>query len=564
MTGLFEMVTEEEVDNDEDYEEANDEQLGEEEEDASAAAVGGTGEGTLPRIIAQESVDNDFDLAMQKESNTSPAVEEEVEQVASIPFSDEEEKSAITDATETREPELSSLVAEGETAAKESDEVLIEADSSNVEDMSVGVTSSPEEVAVVEEKQEEEEEVVPQPAEAEQSQAEETALVQAVTLAAKPKFDVTGVKEEVASEVIPLATAGVGNVLEESEVKETEQATIPPEVDVESKGPSSSLLEELRKLSESRSLREEPSEEMKPAVVTESAPEELSQTTAEKAEDSTVTESQYVVKRAASNDLVAELKKLTDARLESEASDKAASVSTVGEPPVDKEEYTSASEVVVDQKLVEVSEGSTVESLDELKELTYQFHIQGSPESDAAEVQSALATASDSAEKESIDSTSGATAVAEKLSPEVSEVRIVEEGKVEEADSAVAKEDLSKDVVEDSGVVPSPANLYTALKAVDDELPALKSENGNVAETEDVQSKSRGFSAVDFTGEDGDSDADAEDEDEENDDDDDEDEDETDMDTAKALAELANAVGKSGNPLFGHCLSPVALVHYTE
>lgn len=70
-----------------------------------------------------------------------------------------------------------------------------------------------------------------------------------------------------------------------------------------------------------------------------------------------------------------------------------------------------------------------------------------------------------------------------------------------------------------------------------------------------------GLLAIDFAEEDGDSDADAEDEDDEDDEDDDEDdddEDDKDMVTAKALAELANAVGKSGEPhilalVFSNC-----------
>ena len=87
MLGFFGMVTEDEVDNEDEYEEANDEVLGE-DEDASSAAVGGADEGTSPRIIARESVDNDDDLAMKEESDTSPAVEEEVEQAASTPLLD--------------------------------------------------------------------------------------------------------------------------------------------------------------------------------------------------------------------------------------------------------------------------------------------------------------------------------------------------------------------------------------------------------------------------------------------------------------------------------------------
>lgn len=577
MMGLFGMVTEEEVDNEEEYEEANDEVLGE-EDDAASAAVGGADESTLSRIIARESEDSDYDLAMKEESITSPAVEEEIEEAASTPLPDQEEESVVTEETETREPESPLPVPEEETAAKEVDDiqavvplaeaevgkVLKEEDNSNVEEKSdEAETNAPEEVAVAEEKQEEEE-AVPQAVETEQPQAVETELVQAVTSAAEPEFDVTGVKEEVASEVVPLATAEVGNVVKESEVEETEQAASPSKMTVESRGASSSLQEELRKLSESRSLREQSSsEEVKAAADTESAPAEKEEEFTV-SEPVTVTESKYVVKRAASNDLEAELKKLADARLKKEASDKAAYVSTetngatVSEPSVEKEEDTSAPEVVVDQKVVEVGEGVKDETLDELKELTYEFHMQGRPESDASKVQSALSTASESAEQESTDSTSGPIAVAEKLSPEIAEVRIVEEANVEEPDSTISTEELSKEVVGDSGVVPSPANLFTALKAVDDDLPALKSENGNVVETENVQSKPRGFSAVDFTGEDGDSDADAEDEDEENDDDDDEDdddEDETDMDTAKALAEFANAVGKSGNLMFEHCSS---------
>nr|A9SV59.1 RecName: Full=Translocase of chloroplast 101, chloroplastic; AltName: Full=101 kDa chloroplast outer envelope protein [Physcomitrium patens] len=117
-------------------------------------------------------------------------------------------------------------------------------------------------------------------------------------------------------------------------------------------------------------------------------------------------------------------------------------------------------------------------------------------------------------------------------------------------DPALVSEGAPEGVIEGPAVVSSPAKMYTALKAVDDEMPPLKSENKAVVETEKVESKPRGFSAIDFAEEDGDSDADAEDEDDEDDEDDDEDdddEDDKDMVTAKALAELANASGKKSS-----------------
>jgi hypothetical protein len=60
---------------------------------------------------------------------------------------------------------------------------------------------------------------------------------QAVTAAAAPTFHVTGLKEEVALEIVPLTI---------SEVEETEQAIIPWITDAEPRGASPSLLEELR------------------------------------------------------------------------------------------------------------------------------------------------------------------------------------------------------------------------------------------------------------------------------------------------------------------------------
>lgn len=545
-------VTAEEEDNEEEYEEANDQVLGEEDHE-----VGGGDGDALPRIIARETADDHFDvIASKEEPNTSSAVEEDVEQAASTPLPDQAdeqvEKSIITEATESTQ---SSTVAEEKAddvmshAEDEVGEVVKEEDSSNVVEKSVAeMTNGGEDSAVVEVKQEEEEAAAPQ--------AVETELSQATSSLAEPETVDTGVKEDVAPEVVPLE---VGNVLKESEVvetagKESEQA---PKTEVETRGASSSLLEELRKLSASRPLREQSavssSEEIEPAIVTETPPaDESSQSlVGDKEEESTVSEPKY----SASNSLLAELKKLSDAKLQREASEvdaKNAEETTLATSEGSGEQADSnvSKELVVDQKVVDAGEGVTEESLDELKELTYGFHMQGRSESDASEVQSALATSSVSAEKDSTDSTS--VAVSEKLSPGVAEVRIMEETKAEEtADSAALKEELSKEDVEGPAAVPNPAKLFSALSAVDNELSALKSGNGDVAETENVQVKPRSFSAADFTGDD--SDADAEDEDDENDDDDDDDEDETDMDTAKALAELANAVGKSGNSCLSTC-----------
>jgi hypothetical protein len=115
-------------------------------------------------------------------------------------------------------------------------EVGKEEDSSDEEEKSVEpVNSGLEEAVVIEE------EAVPQVIEAEQSPAIEPKLAQVVTAAAASAFDVTGLKEEVAPEIVPLAIP---------EVEETEQAIIPPITDVESRGATPSLLEELQKLRE--------------------------------------------------------------------------------------------------------------------------------------------------------------------------------------------------------------------------------------------------------------------------------------------------------------------------
>jgi hypothetical protein len=70
---------------------------------------------------------------------------------------------------------------------------------------------------------------------------EKEAMPQVVTAAAVPAFDITRLKEEVAPETVPLAIP---------EVEETEQVIIPPITDVESRGASPSLFEELCKLRE--------------------------------------------------------------------------------------------------------------------------------------------------------------------------------------------------------------------------------------------------------------------------------------------------------------------------
>jgi hypothetical protein len=70
-----------------------------------------------------------------------------------------------------------------------------------------------------------------QAVETEQSPVVEPELAQAVTAATAPAFDVTGLKEEFAPEIVPLVIP---------EVEETEQAIIPPITDVESKGASPS------------------------------------------------------------------------------------------------------------------------------------------------------------------------------------------------------------------------------------------------------------------------------------------------------------------------------------
>lgn len=111
---------------------------------------------------------------------------------------------------------------------------------------------------------------------------------------------------------------------------------------------------------------------------------------------------------------------------------------------------------------------------------------------------------------------------------------------------------LPKEVTQDPAVVPSPAKLYTALKAVDTDTPKVESETVDAKEETDGEVKPPISATEEAVGvplaANGDSDADVEDEDDEEDDeeDDDDDEGDIDMDSAKVLAELANAVGKPG------------------
>ena len=103
---------------------------------------------------------------------------------------------------------------------------------------------------------------------------------------------------------------------------------------------------------------------------------------------------------------------------------------------------------------------------------------------------------------------------------------------------------LPKEVTEDPAVVPSPAKLYTALKAVDTDTPIVESETLDAKEVTDEEVKAPISATEEAVGvplaANGDSDADVEDEDDEDD------EGEIDMDSAKVLAELTNTVGKSG------------------
>nr|A9SY65.1 RecName: Full=Translocase of chloroplast 108, chloroplastic; AltName: Full=108 kDa chloroplast outer envelope protein [Physcomitrium patens] len=218
---------------------------------------------------------------------------------------------------------------------------------------------------------------------------------------------------------------------------------------------------------------------------------------------------------------MAELEKLAAARLEKEASNN--TVNPVREVSEDDVKDVSGETTVV---TTSISEGAN-ESLSKKEDepALIGSNVPEELEGNSLEVQSAITT-----DLEKVSSTP-TPSNAEKESPEATEVRIVEEGKLEKADPSVVNEELSKEILEDPEVVPSPAKMYTALKAVDGDMPVLKSENGN----------------------DGDTDANTADEDNENDEDDvdeDEDEDDADMDTAKALAELAMTAGKSGNPAF--------------
>ncbi|KAG0622832.1 hypothetical protein M758_3G127000 [Ceratodon purpureus] len=93
------------------------------------------------------------------------------------------------------------------------------------------------------------------------------------------------------------------------------------------------------------------------------------------------------------------------------------------------------------------------------------------------------------------------------------------EGGEDETDSPVVKKELPRDVTRDRGVLASPAHLYTAVKAVDSELPALKSGSGDMDQAEsNTRSSDRGG----YSGDEGDSDADEEDDYDENDEDEDE------------------------------------------
>lgn len=88
---------------------------------------------------------------------------------------------------------------------------------------------------------------------------------------------------------------------------------------------------------------------------------------------------------------------------------------------------------------------------------------------------------------------------------EVAREHDVEEGE-DEVDSPIIKKEVPRDVAQDRAVLASPAHLYAAVKAVDSELPALKSESG----VDQTESNTRRFVRGNYSGEEGDSDADEE------------------------------------------------------
>ena len=110
----------------------------------------------------------------------------------------------------------------------------------------------------------------------------------------------------------------------------------------------------------------------------------------------------------------------------------------------------------------------------------------------------------------------------------------------DEGNSLITKKELPKGVTRDRAVLESPAHLYTAVKADDPKLPALKSDDGGVDRRE---SNTRGFVRGNFSGDEGYSDADAEDESDETNEDDGEGDGER---GEIAEIELANVAGRSG------------------
>lgn len=138
-------------------------------------------------------------------------------------------------------------------------------------------------------------------------------------------------------------------------------------------------------------------------------------------------------------------------------------------------------------------------------------------------------------------------------SPDIVSKDVAEKREQESASSINLKESPMDLKFENDAVIPSPAKKYTALKAVDADIPPLKSEttgsDGTTEEESKITQNVIEKSVVEPQAENGDWDADEEDDEDENDDEDDDEDEEVDvdMDTAKALAELANAVsGKSG------------------
>ena len=545
-------VGDEEAENSDDYyefEEANDGGITEDEGMATPVTTGGAAdEGALPRIIARESRDEDEvettapskDLIRELEKLDATRSKQEPQQEQYNPpavsaTAEDEPEDANPPALEEDMGEATSVKDEPQTPSIEEAVKLDEPETPATEEIVNADEPESTEVPVTQEVSKD----GPERTASSSLLYELEKLNASRPQSAIPENELS--KERNAEEI---STPGAPESADEAATENAQDSSVsslnasqdepkPQESssDVPDRTASSSLLYELEKLNASRAQsaapENAPAEEENAEVSAPSAPEEADEVATEKESSlASLGTSQEPDESAAEN----------------KSEESTPEVLNAPEAPMEIATQRSPGSATGEDIFEDSQEDHPVEEEEEDERVSGAQPSMVSEDKPTEDETTPLATAPSVFEQSAIDN------VGPEESKQDAETvpQVTTEGVVakEEEGPVFSRDLLPKEVTEDPAVVPSPAKLYTALKAVDTDTPTVESETLDAKEVTDEEVKAPISTTEEAVGvplaANGDSDADVEDEDDEDD------EGEIDMDSAKVLAELANTVGKSG------------------